>query len=209
VRWSDDLPGVGLWAVQLPGRASRIAERPFTRMRPLVDAVVGAMTFERPFALFGHSFGALVAFEVTRTLRDLGREQPDHLFLSSCPAPPVSSTRAPIHQLSDELLLGEIERRWGPLPSEVLADPGLLSLTLDCYRADFEVLATYGYVRGEPLDCPITALVGAEERNPSRVKDWGTHTKGPSEFRILPGDHFYFRTRPHELLDIMRASLGD
>ncbi|MFI6704135.1 thioesterase II family protein [Streptomyces sp. NPDC050509] len=202
VRWSDHLPGAQVWAVQLPGRASRRAEPPFTRMRPLVDALVGAVTFERPFAFFGHSLGALVAFEVARTLRDLGRRQPERLFLSSCPPPPhpVPVNRTPMHTLPDAELLAETERRWGALPDAVRSHPELLSLVLTYTRSDVAVFETYEYVPGEPLDLPVTVFAGTEERDAFRFEDWRTHTRGPVDLQFLPGGHFYLRAEQRELL---------
>ncbi|RKH39255.1 thioesterase, partial [Corallococcus sp. AB050B] len=82
VRWADLLPDLEVWGVQFPGRGARAEEAPFTRLNELVDALVRAVDFGASFAFFGHSLGALVAFETARRLRDLGRTPPDALFLS-------------------------------------------------------------------------------------------------------------------------------
>ncbi|MFE3741082.1 thioesterase II family protein [Streptomyces sp. NPDC059096] len=202
VRWSDGLPGAQVWAVQLPGRASRRAEPPYTAMRPLVDALVEAVSFDRPFAFFGHSLGGLVAFEVARTLRDLGRRQPERLFLSSCPPPPLplSGRGTPMHTLPDAELLAETERRWGPLPDAVRSHPELLTIVLSYTRSDVAVFETYAYVPGPPLDLPVTVFAGTEERDTFRFEDWANHTRGPVDLNFLPGGHFYLRAEQRELL---------
>jgi surfactin synthase thioesterase subunit len=209
VRWSDDLPEIAVWAVQLPGRASRLSERPFTRMQPLVEAIVGAVNFRPPFALFGHSLGGLVAFETARALRELGQE-PSHLFLSSCPPPPLAGTRSPIHSLPDPALLAEIEQRWGPLPARVRADPAFLAIVLSYHRADIELFETYRHVAGEPLDCPLTVFAGDAEPGIPDLAGWGPHTTASFDLRLFPGHHFYLRQQRADLLGaVANAMSGD
>ncbi|MFB9838634.1 thioesterase II family protein [Actinoallomurus acaciae] len=207
LRWSDDLPGLQLWGVHLPGRTSRSGEPPFTRMVSLVDALVTEIRFARPFVLFGHSLGALVAFEVARELRRRDREQPVRLVLSSCPPPPIARTGTPLHTLPDADLLAEIERRWGALPAPLRTDPVLLANTLACHRADLALLETYRHRAGEPLDIPITALAGTGERGAARARDWAAHTRRLVTVRLLPGGHFYFRERRDEALRVLRDAV--
>ncbi|WP_413760828.1 thioesterase II family protein [Streptomyces sp. MMBL 11-3] len=207
VRWSDDLPDVQVWAVQLPGRASRRAEPPYRRMEPLVDALVEQVVFEPPFAFFGHSLGGLVAFEVARALRDRGREQPERLFLSSAVPPPVVLTGPPLHTLSDADLLSAVERRWGPLPGPVRENPALLEIVLAYYRADLELFETYDHRPGEPLDRPITAFAGTEERDTLPIEGWQAYTSAPFDPHHLPGGHFYLRAERRELLRRVAASM--
>jgi surfactin synthase thioesterase subunit/acyl carrier protein len=201
-RWSDKLPNLQVWGVQPPGRGARLLERPYTRMTALVDAVVDSVTFEGRYILFGHSLGALVAFEVTRALRRLGRNQPDGLLVSGCPPPAASAAFAgpPIHSLPDQDLMAEIEHRWGPLPDEIRQDSASLESTLACFRADLELLATYRYQPGEPLDCPIAALGGTADPVSSALHGWRDYTRGPYDLHTFSGGHFYFRERRHNVL---------
>ena len=106
VRWADAMPEVEVLGIQLPGRGARLHEPSFTRMEPLVDAIVSEIDFRGPFAFFGHSLGAMVAYEVARKLRDTGRPQPEWIFASASPAPHLPRTDPPIHQLSDDELAG-------------------------------------------------------------------------------------------------------
>jgi surfactin synthase thioesterase subunit/acyl carrier protein len=204
-RWSDKLPDLRVWGVQPPGRGARLLERPCTRMTALVDAITDSVTFEGRYLLFGHSLGALVAFEVTRALRRLGRSQPDCLLVSACPPPTASAAFAgpPIHLLPDRELLAEIERRWGAVHDEIRQDAGLLESTLACYRADLEMLATYQYQPGEPLDCPITALGGTADPVSTALPGWRDCTTGPYGLHTFPGGHFYFRERGRDVLRLV------
>lgn len=207
LRWSDDLPELQVWGVHLPGRTTRTAEPPFTRMELLVDAVVSAVPFAEPAVLFGHSLGALIAFEVARRLRERGGPQPAHLVVSSCPAPPLPPVRRPLHTLPDDELLAEVERRSGEPLGHIRADPGLRAHALACYRADFAVLETYRFRPGDPLDCPITVLAGTDEPWTPRAGDWAAHTRGPAGLRLVPGGHFHFRHSRAETLRALRETV--
>ncbi|MFJ8476080.1 thioesterase II family protein [Kitasatospora sp. NPDC094011] len=196
MRWSDGLPGVKLWAVRMPGRAPRDGEPPYTRMTELVADLLDQVDFgRRDFAFFGHSLGALVAFEVTRGLRRAGRKLPKRLLLSSMQPPPIS-TRKGVGELSSEGLLAEIEGRWGALPQEVHDDPELLEIVLGYLRSDAELADSYTYVAEPPLPVPITAFVGSEE-NRAQL-DWQTHTGAEYEAHVLRGGHFYFRDQEQQ-----------
>jgi surfactin synthase thioesterase subunit len=209
-RWSDDMPGIRVWALRPPGRGSRLYELPYARIEELVDAIVTEAIFDHPFAFFGHSFGALVAFEVARSLRDHGKPPPERLIVSACPAPRLIMPRpAPRHLLPDDELLAEIERESGPLPAEVRGDPQLLEISLRGFRADLAMLETYTYRPGDPFDHPINAMVGADDRTGARMAEWRDHTTGPFDVRIFRGSHFYFRECRHEVLTYVRHAIQD
>ncbi|AZP14856.1 alpha/beta fold hydrolase [Streptomyces aquilus] len=193
LRFEEELPEIQVSGIQLPGRASRLREPPLTSMASVVDAVLEVLSPERPFAFFGHSLGGLVAFEVARALRDAGQELPRHLFLSSSPPPPLDRGGQPVHTLSDDMLLAEIEQRWGELPAEIRADPRLLQMALGVFRADITIYETYRYQPGPLLDVPVTVFVGDLERDQLRVAEWSAHTSRAFELFGLVGDHFPFR----------------
>ncbi|GAA3971218.1 alpha/beta fold hydrolase [Actinomadura viridis] len=213
VRWSEDLPGVRVRAVQPPGRASRLFEPPLHRMADLVEAIVAAIGTETAgreerVAFAGHSLGALVAFEVARTMEARGVPGPDRLVVSACPAPPEAVPPGGVlHLLPDLELLREIGRRWGPLPEEIRADPDLLAYTLRGFRADLEALETYRYVPGPPARCGIVAIGGTGDPAAARMDRWSAHTAGPFALHTLPGGHFYFRDRRHETLRLLHAAI--
>ncbi|MFK4107949.1 thioesterase II family protein [Streptomyces sp. NPDC002176] len=205
VRWAGALPGVRLWAVKLPGRAPRQDEAPYRRIADLVTDLVEQVDFgRREFAFFGHSLGALIAFETTRALRRAGLRQPRALLLSSMQPPPLTA-RQGVHLLSDDELLAEIEKRWGALPLVVHEEPDLKRLALRYLRADAELADSHEYAVEEPLDIPITAFAGDEED--PRQLDWASHTRTDFAAHLLPGGHFYFRD-PHSQAELLRL-VGD
>ncbi|MGA5203680.1 thioesterase II family protein [Streptomyces variegatus] len=189
-RWAEYAPGLRLVAVQPPGRAHNLGERALTAMPELVSEILAQVQFTPPFALFGHSLGALIAYEVARALEP----RPLRLFVSSCPPPPLPGRAQPLHLLDDSALHAEIERRWGPLPAATRSDEDLLSAALACYRADLQVLETYEFVPGPRLRCPVTAVAGAgEPEGGAWMTGWRDHTDGAFESFVRPGGHFHTR----------------
>jgi surfactin synthase thioesterase subunit len=209
IRWARHLPAVELHAVQLPGRGTRLSEPPLTGMDALVAAVVGAMPAGRPYSMFGHSLGALVAYEVTRALTRAGRDLPDHLVVSGFPAPSTRRTEPPVHELPDDELIREVGRRHGGLPSEVLGDPELKAITARCLRADYQVLETYEWRQGDPVDVPLTVFAGQDDAIGSdALQAWQEHAAPEITLRMFPGDHFYFREHRTRVLRALTAELA-
>ncbi|RJQ81239.1 thioesterase [Pseudonocardiaceae bacterium YIM PH 21723] len=209
VIWGDQLSGVQVCGIKLPGRAQRWKESPLRRMTELVDALITEVKFEQPFALFGHSLGGLVAFEVARALRDRGLPQPVELLISSSPPPPLPTRSTLVHTWPDDEFQAETERRWGELPERVRQDPKLLSLSLNTLRSDVEIFETYRHCPGDPLAVPITALVGDEERQELRTDAWREHTTGEFALHSFPGGHFYLRPQREQLLRVIAHSLSN
>jgi surfactin synthase thioesterase subunit len=197
--------------IQVPGRGARLLEPSIRSFQELVDTlsdVVGAHA-DLPFALLGHSLGALTAFEVARQLRRKGLTMPRHLLVSGCEAPHTRSVWAPLHVLDDAALLEALERLNGT-PAEILRDPGLMQLLLPAIRADFELVADYQYRAAAPLDVPITVLAGLadEQVERSKMENWGVHTTARHTIQWLPGDHFFIDSQRDAVLEILRALLA-
>lgn len=211
VRLLEPLPDVEVWGVQLPGRGSHHERGAIDSMPELVEALVAGTEFEAPFAFIGHSLGALVAYEATKALRERGRPQPEHLFVSACTPPHHRSTRAPLHVLSDADLLDAIQGEYGGLPSAIRDEPELLALVLPYYRADFRVYETYRASSGDPPTRPVTVVGGGADTIPIELlAQWSRHTTGPFQLHRLPGGHFYWRdpAQGTELASIVSGGLG-
>jgi medium-chain acyl-[acyl-carrier-protein] hydrolase len=194
-RWPELLPpGVELVAVQLPGRESRLMEKPYADMALLVDKLAEALApyMEQPFALFGHSNGGLMAFELTRLLRARGRRLPLHLFVSGRPAPQVELTDPPTHALPHDEFMATL-RRFGGTPEEVLANEEMMALVEPLLRADFALGETYVYTPGPPLDLPVSAYGGARDEEVPlwQVEAWREQAGGEFHMTTFPGGHFF------------------
>lgn len=210
--WARLLPDtIEVVAIQPPGRAERLADPPYTALGPLVDAIAHAIAplLDRPFALFGHSMGALLGFELARTLRRERCPQPERLIVSGHRAPHLPSGRPPTHALPEPAFLAELARLEGT-PPEVLAHYELMQLLLPLLRADFAVCETYAYLDGPPLACPILALGGLADREVRRVEieAWQAHTSAGLALRMFPGGHFFLNAERHALLRMLAQELA-
>ncbi len=203
--------GVQVCPLELPGRGGRIDEPPVIRLRSLADALAGALAphLDRPFAVFGHSMGGLLAFELTRTLRRRELPLPAHLFVSATAAPGTPRTRPPIHRASDADVVDEL-RLLGGTPREMLDDEELMALMLPTLRADFSVLETYEYRPEPPLPVPLTVFGGTDDPLvPVRVLDgWRDQSAAGARLRVLPGGHFYVHPAAAELMAVIAETLA-
>ena len=209
--WSRQSPhSIRLYPVELPGRENRLHDRPFDRLMPLVEALIHdvAPYVYRPFAFYGHSMGALIAFELARSLRVIAEVQPCHLFLSGCQAPNRPLKRAPIHALPRAAFVREL-RRMGGTPAEILECGELMDLMLPTLRADFALCETYVFRPGPLLTCPISAFGGTED--PLIFRDdlvaWHEHTEGAFAVRFFPGGHFFTHEVGNAFLDAVVSEL--
>jgi surfactin synthase thioesterase subunit len=208
--WSERLPAeVEVVAVQLPGREQRLLEPAFDELEPLVRAIVAqfAAALNRPFALFGHSLGALLAYEVAHALRDEAGE-PEYLFVSGFRAPHLPPSRDPIHRLPDPSFIDEL-RRLGGTPQEVLDHEELMDLLLPPLRADIAICETYAHRPRPRLTCPIAAFGGDSDPDVPAIDlaAWRDHTEGDFTFQLFPGDHFFLQHSGAALLAAMSQRL--
>jgi surfactin synthase thioesterase subunit len=203
---------VEVCAVRPPGRESRFREPPYTDLLQLAEAAAEGIRpyLTVPFALFGHSLGASVAFEITRYLHRTADALPVHLFVSGRRPPRLPSRDADMHALPDDEFVAEICRRYGGIPDQVLHDRELLALLLPCLRADITAVETYGYSAGEPLACPMSVFGGTEDpRVPlDELEGWRQETTGPFTVELLPGDHFFVESARPRLLRALSIALA-
>jgi medium-chain acyl-[acyl-carrier-protein] hydrolase len=199
-----------VYLVQLPGRGSRINESPISQLTTIVREIGDALPpyFDKPFAFFGHSMGALIGFELARHLRKRGAPSPAHLFVSGCSAPHRAAQKPPIYNLPDDELLEEL-RRLNGTPPEVLEHPEIMELMLPLLRADFQVGDTYVYTGEPPLNCSITAFGGLADEAVTReaLEAWRAHTGGDFALHMLPGDHFFLHSNESSLLGLLTRQL--
>jgi medium-chain acyl-[acyl-carrier-protein] hydrolase len=185
--------GIEVCAVQLPGRENRFGEPPAVDIAAVVEALADLFLPDvtAPFAFLGHSFGALIAFELTRTLLRRARPAPLHLFLSAARAPHLPP-RPRIHALPDREFLRELAAYNG-MPDEVLRNAELMQLALPVIRSDFRLLESYQFAPDAPLPVPISVLGGlADTTTPAAdVLAWSAFTSKGFRSRFLAGDHFF------------------
>lgn len=210
--WPAELPAqVEVCPVQPPGRETRLREPAFRRAEPLALAAATALApwFDRPFALFGHSMGAVIAFELARALRSQGQPMPVCVIVSGRRAPHLPDRKGPIYDLPQDELLAELAK-FGGTPSEALACRELIEFMLPLLRADCEVCDEHVHVPDAPLPCPLIAYGGAADPdvNQEELEGWREHTSGAFVARMFPGDHFYLQAQRSTVLSTLARDLA-
>lgn len=207
--WMPD--NIELWTVRLPGREQRLSEPPFHRMGPFVEALyeVMAAQLSGPYAFYGHSLGALVAFEMARKIQRQGKPGPIRLLVSAHTAPQLGLCRPVLHNLPDKEFVKAL-RRFAGTPDEALENEDLMSIMMAVLRADFEVDETYSYEEGQPLDCPISAFGGIDDPDVSQddLAAWKAHTSQEFSLQMMEGDHFFIFRSPEFLLRMSQELKG-
>lgn len=196
--------------VQLPGHGGRIREAPLQTMTAMATALADAMAprLDRPYAVFGHSMGALLGFETLRRLRSQGAPAPVALCVSARRAPQLPAKRPPLHLLSDAQLIDEL-RRLNGTPDVVLRDQELLDLLLPVIRADLRAVETHVYRAATLFDFPIHAFGGERDSiTEEDLRAWSLQTTAKSTVTLFPGDHFYLNDDRAPLLRALETLCG-
>ncbi|MEU0744475.1 alpha/beta fold hydrolase [Streptomyces sp. NPDC006134] len=186
-------PAVDVLAVQYPGRQDRRREPNITSLPELADRIFEAVRHldDRPLALFGHSMGAVLAYEVALRMQDAGLPAPVRLFVSGRRAPSRDRDER-LHLGSDTQLLDEV-RRLGGSNAGLLTDPDILDMIMPAIRSDYRAVENYRYAPGRRLTCPVTVLTGDSDPRVSidEAAAWEEHTTGLTELQVFPGGHFF------------------
>jgi medium-chain acyl-[acyl-carrier-protein] hydrolase len=196
--------------IQLPGREERLSEKPIVDIMSMV-AELGEILkpyLAQPFALFGHSMGALICFELTRHLRKLKLPMPESLFISGRPAPQLQQTKPLTYNLPDLEFIEELRKIQGT-PEPVLQNNELMELLIPLLRADFELCQTYQYIHEPPLNCPFFIFGGFADSYVSQesLVYWQDQTTYPIQLKMFEGDHFFITNNQLSLLQTISKYL--
>lgn len=208
--WPASLPpSVEVWAIELPGRETRAKEAPLSSRRALVQQMAEAIApqLEPPFAIFGHSMGAMLGYHLARELRRRGGPRPAHLFVSGRRAVHLPE-KAPMHGLPEPQLIERL-RALGGISDAVLAERELMDYFMPLLRADLAIVEAEPYAHEPPLDLPITALGGRSDDKASEAEldAWAEHTTGRFEREMFEGGHFYLQGSKAALLASLSRKL--
>ncbi|QYF96007.1 alpha/beta fold hydrolase [Massilia sp. PAMC28688] len=211
-QWQAALgPEIEVWAVQLPGRGTRRSEEPFTSLAELIAVLSDILRPEDqlPFMFFGHSLGALIAFELTRHFAAHDSRLPDRLMVSAANAPGRRNRSRGLHTMGDDELIEQL-RGFNGTPPAVMKYRELLVMALPAIRADFAVSETYQYRAGPRLPVPLTVLAGRGDPLTSNVQieAWACETSAPCEVHWFDGDHFFINEQEAAVLELIRLSVA-
>jgi medium-chain acyl-[acyl-carrier-protein] hydrolase len=202
--------GIEVWPVQLPGRESRSGEPLQTDLAGLTAtlAQLFAPVLDRPYALYGHSAGALVAYAFALHNAASGMRTPRHLFLGAQRPLSHPDPDHPIHRLPTDALLVKLQE-FGGMPAEILGEPDLVEMVLRTVRADLQMVETADWSQDRELDCPVSIFGGAADHSvPVEVLPaWRPVTRGLFDVTVLPGGHFRGPAAEHRLLEVLDRAL--
>jgi medium-chain acyl-[acyl-carrier-protein] hydrolase len=209
--WASLLsPDIDVVAIRPPGRETRFREPPFSRISDLVPVLVRSLEplLDRPHAWFGHSMGALVAFEACRAMRRYGLVEPRRLMVSGRPAPHLAPRDRSIYDSSDAEFMSRLTQLNGT-PLEVGDDRSALSTFVPTLRADFAMVESYRYHHEPPLDYPISVFGGTEDRVVAleELDGWRSHSAVKCDVRLFPGDHFFLHQAREKFVAAVTADL--
>lgn len=209
--WTDLLSSdIDVCPVWLPGRETRSRELPYTHMSLLLRAITNALTpfLDVPFAFFGHSMGALIAFELAHHIRIHNGKTPVHLFVGGHRAPQLPGKDAIMHTLPDAAFIQRL-RSYSGTPDAVLDHPDFVKIFVPLLRADFSICETYSYREHPAVDCPISVFGGLQDNDVARneLAAWEAQTNDRFSLRMFPGNHFFLHSAQTSLLSALSEDL--
>ena len=211
MKWKKSLePVAECVPLELAGRGVRSKEPFYKGMEDASEDVLEQLLRRvdgKPYAVFGHSMGGMILYEVARKIRQRKLPPPSALFFSGRPSPDTPRKEAPIHELPD----GEFAEKiiaMGATSKEIFSMPALMNVFVPVLRADFLLVETYRYEEAEPLPWRLTAIAGTEEQwTDDEVEGWNRHTSEGCRIVRLPGGHFYWQHDAETLHDVLKDVL--
>jgi len=209
--WADCFAdNVDLIAVRLPGRGSRIREKPYDRWEPLVTDTFAALAprLSEPHVLYGHSFGGRLAYELAHLIQAEYPARTQRLFISACRSPNTMLSRPYLHELPEQDFLAAI-KSMGGTPAEILDSDLMRPLLVPIMYNEIRLTELSNQPDGRRIDVPITAIYGRDDVfvTPANMKGWRGCSLRESELLTMPGDHFFLETHRTQLLDIINSRL--
>jgi medium-chain acyl-[acyl-carrier-protein] hydrolase len=202
--------GIEVWPVQLPGRESRSSEPAGTDLTSLIDVLVEVFepALDRPYAIYGHSAGALIGYAFAMRTMAAGIRTPKHLFLGAQRPLSDPDPDFPIHQLPTDALLARLQS-FGGMPAEILGEPDLVEMTLRTVRADLELVETAEWSQAGALDCPVSVFGGIADHDVpvELLPKWQSITRREFEVTVLPGGHFLGPAAQYRVLEVLDRAL--
>jgi len=202
-------PSVEVVAAQYPGRQDRRREACIESVEALADALYEAVLpwCDRPIALFGHSMGATLGYELGRRIEEGGTAELVHLFASGRRAPSAHRDER-VHERDDDGVIEELKKLSGT-NSRILGDEEIMRMALPAIRGDYKAAETYVFGGGARLRCPITVLTG--DADPKTTLDearrWSAHSEQDVDVRVFVGGHFFLADHQAEINGLIKQRL--
>ncbi|SHI99219.1 Surfactin synthase thioesterase subunit [Clostridium cavendishii DSM 21758] len=211
-KWSDYLdPSIKLYPISLKGRGKRFYEDFYRNINEAIDDIFNNIknTLDKDdYAIYGHSMGSILAYELYYKIKEAGLREPTHIFFSGHAAPNIISKKENIHLLPDKEFIAEV-LELGGTPEEVAENSELLEIFIPILRSDFKLLNDYIYNdRNDKIKCNISVLNGKEDDiNMNELLGWKTLTSGHFNIYNLDGDHFFINDNIENIIKIINNTL--
>ncbi|MES2673572.1 MAG: alpha/beta fold hydrolase [Pseudomonadota bacterium] len=210
--WENQLENVEIYSAQLPGRERRLREPPIESLSALIDCILKEVVAlsDKPLILFGHSMGALIAYELAIAMTKRRYRLPVHLIVSAFRSPEKISKSKKLHPLSFDDFIEEI-KNYGGTPPQILENRETMELFMPGIRADFKLHETYVFPGNAPLDIPITTFSGGTDHivPGSNMIGWNNHTTMNYEHHIIQGGHFFVKENPRLIFSVMQDVINN
>lgn len=203
--------GISVWTLSLPGRGHRYHEKPVTSLVPLLEQLIPEVlkiSANKSVSFFGHSMGALIAYELACLLEQKNMLEISKLFLSGRSPVSQQDDEPAYHLLSDTVLMSKLIDMGG-IPKEIQEHPEMLQLMLPTLRADFELIETWQSESSSTSKCPIIALAGSDDSRASveKMEHWDSHTRSTFKLHEFDGGHFFLSDHQSDIIQLVRNSL--
>lgn len=212
-KWRKELsPSIELIPVEYAGRGTRFTTPPFTNINDVVEdafhAIKKHLDTTSYYSFFGHSMGALIAYELSHKLIQLNFTAPVHIFFSGKLAPHIENEYKLIHNLEDIEFKEEL-LKLGGTPREALENKDWTKLFLPILRADFKAVEEYSYSKkNNTLPCDFTILYGQDDLlTANKIEEWQHHTKNKCTFSRFSGGHFFIANHVNEIVNVINDTL--
>lgn len=212
MKWKNYIsPMIEMIPIELAGRGNRFDEAPYGTFEKCVDNILDIMTkhgLESPYAIWGHSMGAKLTYEVTRKIIEHKRNRPMRLLLSACRCPQSLRSLKEMHTLPEKEFVDEL-KKLGGMEEEVFMNEELMNIFLPIIRKDYQMLSTFQYKpMKEKMDIPFSVLYGLKDDIfAEELKGWEMLTKKQCEFLPYEGGHFYINEKYPEIVSYVNQVL--
>lgn len=213
-RWTRLLGNdIELVAVEYAGRGRKSKIKPYSSFSEAVDDVynyVKSQLDNCTFALFGHSMGSWIAYEVGARLERELKKCPVHIFFSGRYPPHISKVEDRMCHLPDDEFTERI-KEFGGMDRQVLGNKELMNLFLPIIRADLKILEDMEPVKNIwRFNCDITVFNGKEDKTMEYdIEEWKHYTSKEVNFAEIDGDHFFLFQNSEDTVDVIRRILLD
>jgi len=204
------LENINIYSFDYPGHGNRIKESCLVSMNDIVDDIYSQIQpiLNEPYAIYGHSMGAILSYLLTRKIELNKINLPLHVFISGTDAPSVKSKKEVRYSLPKDQFIEKL-KKLGGMPDEILENEELLGFFEPILRSDFQAVETFNYIKLDPLNVPITVMIGdKEELEEEDVLKWQEETTHKLEVYNFNGGHFFIFDNGKEITELIAKYLS-